>query len=59
MKKILIVAALFYALGVFATGGGYFAEHMDSDYGLGDQVVNATQIGVVWPYYAYQLILGA
>ena len=59
MKKCMIVAVLFYGLGVFGAGGGYFADNMDKDYSLGDQVIHAVEVGVTWPYLAYQLILGA
>lgn len=56
-KKGLIVVVVFYLLGVFGVAGGYLSSELDSEWGLGAQVLHAIKIGASWPMLVIEQII--
>lgn len=59
VKKGLITILVFYLLGVFGVAGGHLSNNWESDWGLGQQVAEAIQLGAQWPRLVIDLMTGA
>lgn len=58
-RKLLAGAAAIYFLGVLGVSVGYLSSHWAEDWPLGDQIVESLRVGIFWPAYAAEMLIGA
>ncbi len=58
LKKILIIGASFYLIGVFGFAIAFGTKNMSEGWGIAEMALEAIGVGISWPYFLFQNVLG-
>ncbi len=58
LKKILIIGGSFYLIGVFGFAIAFGTKNWSEGWGIAEMVLEAVGVGISWPYFFIQNILG-